>query len=129
MFEGVPTYPDAGRYWDMVANSGRFIMILPLFLGDQPFQRFMHFSDWLFDKTAQTHQFALKRLFDLIYDYMTGIIGLPEAEVSSLLLADYSRSGQKGLTGFMKTEEGDGQKRQREKTTHSGDKRQIRHAS
>lgn len=117
------------RYWDMVANSGRFKMTLPVFLGEQPFERFMHFSDWLFNKTNQTHQIALKRLFDLIHDYMIGIIGLPEAEVESLLRTDYARTGQKGLAGFMKTGEGNGQKKQQEKMTSGADKRQVRHAS
>lgn len=120
------------RYWDMVANSGRFKTTLPVFLGKQPFERFLHFSDWLFDCTDQTHQFALKRLFDLIYDYMTGVIGLPEAEVSNILLVDYARSGQKGLAGFMKPAIGEGQRGQKalqDKKSTGADKRQIRHAS
>lgn len=117
------------RYWDMVANSGRFKTTLPVLLGEQPFERFMLFSGWLFDSTDQTHKFALKRLFDLVYEYMTGVIGLPDAEVSSVLLADYSRSGQKGLAGFMKHAGSTGQKGQREKTATGADKRQVRHAS
>jgi radical SAM superfamily enzyme YgiQ (UPF0313 family) len=117
------------RYWDLVANSGRFKTTLPMFLGEQPFERFMHFSDWLFAGTHQTHQFALKRLFDLLYEYMTGVIGLSDTEVTSVLQADYARCGQKGLAGFMTPSAGEGQGKPRDKKTRGGDKRQVRHAS
>ena len=36
------------RYWDIVANSGRFVLSLPLILeGRSPFWSFFDFSDWL----------------------------------------------------------------------------------
>ena len=33
------------RYWDLVANSGRFAHTLPILLGATPFASFMAFSD------------------------------------------------------------------------------------
>ena len=61
------------RYWDLVANSGRFVNSMPLLLGDSPFERFLALSDWLFAKTGQTHKIALPRLFRLIADASTQI--------------------------------------------------------
>jgi len=58
------------RYWEMVGNSGRFKESLPLLLGDEPFERFMQFSDWLFETTHQTHQINLDRLFKLIFEWL-----------------------------------------------------------
>ncbi len=58
------------RYWDLVANSGRFASTLPLLLGDAPFEHFMAFSDWLYAHTSKTHQFALERLFDFVQRYL-----------------------------------------------------------
>jgi len=55
------------RYWDLVANSGRFPQALPLLLGDSPFAHFLAFSDWLYATTRKTHQIALDRLFDQVY--------------------------------------------------------------
>ncbi|MBY0443852.1 MAG: DUF4080 domain-containing protein [Burkholderiales bacterium] len=40
------------RYWDLVANSGRFANTLPVLLGDAPFERFMACSDWLYAHTV-----------------------------------------------------------------------------
>lgn len=60
------------RYWDMIANSGRFTHSLPSILEQSPFNNFMTLSDWLFKTTGQTHQIALPRLFKLLHDYGTG---------------------------------------------------------
>jgi radical SAM superfamily enzyme YgiQ (UPF0313 family) len=58
------------RYWDLVANSGRFARTLPLLLRDAPFAEFLAFADWLHAKTAQTHNIALERLFDLVGEFL-----------------------------------------------------------
>ncbi len=58
------------RYWDLVANSGRFAHTLPLLLKDAPFDNFMLFADWLYATTGKTHQFALDRLFDFVQAYL-----------------------------------------------------------
>lgn len=60
------------RYWDMIANSGRFTHSLLSILEQSPFNNFMALSDWLFKTTGQTHQIALPRLFKLLHDYGTG---------------------------------------------------------
>jgi radical SAM superfamily enzyme YgiQ (UPF0313 family) len=58
------------RYWDLVANSGRFASTLPLLLKDAPFDNFMAFADWLYATTNKTHQFALERLFEFVRSYL-----------------------------------------------------------
>ncbi|MDH3354310.1 MAG: DUF4080 domain-containing protein [Chromatiales bacterium] len=58
------------RYWEMVGNSGRFKETLPIVLGDNPFKRFMAFSDWLYETTDQTHKINLDRLFKLIFEWL-----------------------------------------------------------
>ncbi len=55
------------RYWDLIANSGRFTTTLPVLLGDEPFARFMQLSDWLFATTQQTHKIAYTRLLALLH--------------------------------------------------------------
>ena len=54
------------RYWDLIANSGRFVHALPLLLSTQPFGRFMALSDWLYAHTDATHRFSSERLFELV---------------------------------------------------------------
>ena len=88
------------RYWDIVANTGRFQTTLPLILGESPFARFLLLSDWLYDNTGQTHRIQLPRLFNLLHQGLIGPLQCDAAQVESALLDDYSRSGQKGRPPF-----------------------------
>ena len=54
------------RYWDLVANSGRFSALMPSVLGDQPFARFLALSDWLYAHTDATHRISPERLARLL---------------------------------------------------------------
>jgi len=84
------------RYWDMVANSGRFSAALTLLLTPgSAFGNFMAFSDWLWQTTGKTHEFAYEKLVDLLHDHLMQRDGaaLP---VRSALLADYLASGARG---------------------------------
>ncbi len=58
------------RYWDMIANSGRFANTLPLIVGDAPFANFLALSDWLFATTDATHRIALDRLAMLVKEWL-----------------------------------------------------------
>jgi len=77
------------RYWDLIGNSGRFRHARPLLLGNDPFGRFMILSDWLFAGTEQTYQFALERLFDLLYRGLIESLGVAEPAAREALTLDY----------------------------------------
>lgn len=86
------------RYWDILANSGRFQASLKLLLGAQPFARFLRLSDWLFDRTGQTHALAQERLVQLLHDYVAEIEPAAIAEFDAALIGDYRQAG--GRTRF-----------------------------
>jgi len=88
------------RYWELVGNSGRFQRAVPLLVGVNPFDRFLRFSDWLFARTGKTHEFALERLHQFLFDFMTGELGIAQGEAGGALLADYQASGARGRLGF-----------------------------
>ena len=77
------------RYWDLVANSGRFANTLVTLLGDAPFDRFMAFADWIYSKTDATHRIALDRLAKLVSLYLT-TLGMPVAAANALVASDYA---------------------------------------
>ena len=77
------------RYWDLVANSGRFAHTLPLMLGEAPFANFMDFSDWLYRKTDATFRIALDRLAGLVGQWLKAR-GMDEKTVVLLLASDYA---------------------------------------
>jgi radical SAM superfamily enzyme YgiQ (UPF0313 family) len=76
------------RYWDLVANSGRFANTLPLILGGAPFANFMALSDWLYRKTDATHRIALDRLAALVGEWLRG--RHEESIVEAALGSDYA---------------------------------------
>ena len=89
------------RYWEMVGNSGRFHRTLPLLLADSPFERFMRFSDWLYAKTGKTHEIALERLFDFLFEFLAGELGVGRELARDALVNDYQASGAKGRLAFL----------------------------
>lgn len=89
------------RYWDLVANSGRFATTLPVLLGDDPFARFLAFSDWLYADTGQTHRIALPRLFTLLYTALTGVFDVPAGQARETLARDCAAHGFKGCPAFL----------------------------
>ena len=85
------------RYWEMVANSGRFSQALALLLAPgSAFGHFLAFSDWLWQKTGKTHEFALEKLVDLLFAHLTQVRLLDPSHVAAALLADYQASGARG---------------------------------
>ena len=90
------------RYWDLLANSGRFSHSKSILLGDSPYANFMKLSDWLYEKTGQTHKLALDRLFKLVYQAMIELFEIDTATAEETLLKDYERSGIKGYPVFLK---------------------------
>ena len=82
------------RYWDLVANSGRFGQTLRLLmLGASPFFAFMAFSDWLWQTTGKTSGLTPEDLVDSLFDYLTRERQADPQATRKALLADYLQSG------------------------------------
>jgi hypothetical protein len=77
------------RYWDLVANSGRFAHTLPAMLGEAPFANFMAFSDWIYSKTDATHRIALDRLATFVTQWLQ-LRGMARDAASALVGSDYA---------------------------------------
>ncbi|MBC3920763.1 DUF4080 domain-containing protein [Undibacterium sp. CY18W] len=78
------------RYWDMIANSGRFSHTLPQILADAPFEHFMALSDWLYANTDATHRIALDRLATLVSKWMQEVRGMSTEAVQAAVSSDYA---------------------------------------
>jgi hypothetical protein len=77
------------RYWDLVANSGRFNHTVKALLADSPFANFMAFSDWIYTQTDATHRIALEKLARLVQQWLQ-LRGMALAEAAALLASDYA---------------------------------------
>ena len=87
------------RYWDLVANSGRFKQTLPHLLAATPFAHFLAFSDWLYRRTGQTHALAHDRLVNLVHEHLSERPGLAP-DFAQALIDDYRGAGGRSRLAF-----------------------------
>lgn len=95
------------RYWDLVANSGRFPNTLPLIWHPtgSPFRQFLAWSDWLHAETGQTHAIALDRLALLLHRWLIERRNLPEGIVRQAMIRDWHRLGRRDLPPWLAPKE------------------------
>jgi hypothetical protein len=129
--EQVQSFTRMARYWDLLVNSGRFGQSTRLLLqGQSAFDVWAAFSQWLWQRSASTHQLTPETLLDAVFDYLTVQRLLPAESVRSALLADYltsgARSNPQALQGLLPRREKSPQ--QNAATQHkSAAQRQSRH--
>jgi radical SAM superfamily enzyme YgiQ (UPF0313 family) len=96
--ETISRFARMAKYWDLVANSGRFKQSLPLILepvapAHSPFYAFLNFSDEVWRITQKTYGLTPEQLVDLVFDYLTTQRHKNIKMVRQLLLSDYVGSG------------------------------------
>jgi radical SAM superfamily enzyme YgiQ (UPF0313 family) len=91
------------RYWDLVANSGRFSATTPRIWhgGQSPFGRFLAFSDWLYATLGQTHAIAHERLAQALFSWLATEGGLDRPAAADALATDWARSGRRDLPAWL----------------------------
>lgn len=94
-FETMQRLRRLSRYWDLVANSGNFVESTPLIWGDEsPFWSFLRWTDWLFARTQRTNGIALTQLSELLFLYLTEVVGHAPQAIAMPLWRDYQRGGR-----------------------------------
>jgi tRNA A37 methylthiotransferase MiaB len=99
--ESFECFTRLAKYWDLIANSGRFKQTLPLILQahaphHSPFWAFMSFADNLWQQTHKTYGLTPEVLVDAVFSYLTVSRLLDESLVRKTLLKDYLTSGARG---------------------------------
>ncbi len=90
------------RFWDMIANSGHFLTVLPMLLdGDSPFAAFRELSRRLHERFEAVHGIAAPKLTRAIMDEAVRR-GRSEEEVGSGLVVGWLRSGRTQLPEFLR---------------------------
>ena len=96
------------RYWDLVANSGRFGGAMALLLQtESPFLAFMDFSDWLWESSpktkGKTSGITPENLVDALHAYLIDIRKFDAELVTKTLLADYIASGARARPDVLRS--------------------------
>ena len=91
------------RYWDLVANSGRFTLSLPLIWAGEssPFHRFLAFSDWLHAHLRQTHAIAHDRLAQALLRWLIDQAGVAQPIATEAMAEDWRRLGRRDLPEWL----------------------------
>src|SRR5436190_17849512 len=92
------------RYWDLVGNSGNFVQTTPLIWSAtaSPFEGFMRWSDWLFERVGRRHGIALSCMAELLFEYLAKIPGLEAAQIAQALWRDYRNGGRNEKPKFLR---------------------------
>ncbi len=96
------------RYWDLVANSGRFGQAMGLLLdAKSPFKSFMTFSDWLWETSpktiGKTSGITPENLVDALHAYLIDVRQFDAQLVTKTLLADYIASGARARPDVLRS--------------------------
>jgi radical SAM superfamily enzyme YgiQ (UPF0313 family) len=91
------------RFWDLLANSGRFAETAPrIWHGGSPFAGFLRLSDWLHQRIGRRHGIALDRLAELVFEFLTAELKLTASDAAASLWRDYQRMGPRDPPEFLR---------------------------
>lgn len=107
------------RHWDLIANSGRFQTLLPIILGQSPFNRFLELSDWLHSRTLSARGLSPATLFKLLSQPSQLPIAVNPSTYADARLADLQQFQQKDRSGHKTTLINNRQTRHVELQSHS----------
>jgi radical SAM superfamily enzyme YgiQ (UPF0313 family) len=115
--EEMQRFTRLARYWDLIANSGRFTVTLQALLstkgqsqgnegskgaGSSHFQAFLDLSDWLWQHTQTTGHLTPEALVDALFDYLCAKVAIVPALAREWLLVDYVKSGARASPRALK---------------------------
>ena len=92
------------KYWDHIANSGRFTQTLPIILGkqpDEPYQRFYDLTLHLKAQWQRSHSIALEQLYIEVATWLTACDTEHTEQIRTAITADYIASGVQGKLPWM----------------------------
>jgi len=103
-FEQMQRLRRFARTWDLIGNSGNFVETCRLMREGvaSPFAEYCAFSEWYHEREGRHHAIALVRSMERVFEYLTGVRGLPGGRVAVALWADYQRGGRGELPPFLR---------------------------
>ncbi|MBS1173964.1 MAG: hpnR [Burkholderiaceae bacterium] len=114
------------KYWDHIANSGRFTQTLPMIVSNQPYERFYDLTQHLKAQWQRSHSIALEQLYIEVANWLTARNPEHTEHIRAAITADYIASGVQGKLPWM--DKGLTVQTRTQKAKH-GQSRQERHQS
>lgn len=93
------------RFWDLISNSGNFRRSRDLIWKGRPsaFDGFMEFARWMYAAEDRSHGIPLAKLAERLFEFVTGVRGLPSDEVAECIWTDYCHGGRTDKPAFLRS--------------------------
>ncbi len=118
----------AAKFWDLVANSGRFNETLSLLFKEDAFETLWALSDFLFTKFKRIHSIPLDKLFFEVFNFLVTMEKYPLEEIQSKMTIDFLKIGLQGWPKYLGDKPADFDKRfEKRGINSSAPKRQQLH--
>jgi hypothetical protein len=125
------------KYWDLVSNSGNFVVTTPLIWAGvatglngelvSPFHSFLRFSDWVYNQLGRTDTIALVRLAEALFDFLTGERAMDKTIAADSLWRDWQQAGRRDPPEFLRAHLPEAKVTRAPAAKSSLPKRQARH--
>lgn len=89
------------KYWDHIANSGRFVQTLPLIVADAPYARFARLTQHLKSRWARSHSIPLEQMYIGVDEWLEQQPHADIEVVRQAVTADYIAGGAQGKLPWM----------------------------
>jgi radical SAM superfamily enzyme YgiQ (UPF0313 family) len=89
------------KYWDHIANSGRFAQTLPMIVSNQPYERFYDLTQHLKAQWQRSHSIALEQLYIEVANWLSAHHPEQIEPIREAITADYIASGVQGKLPWM----------------------------
>ena len=89
------------KYWDHIANSGRFTQTLPMIVSNQPYERFYDLTLHLKTQWQRSHSIALEQLYIEVANWLTACNPEHTEHIRDAITTDYIASGVQGKLPWM----------------------------
>ncbi|GAV21267.1 coproporphyrinogen III oxidase [Mariprofundus micogutta] len=126
-FEDIQQMKRFARFWDLYYNSGNFKQgSKQLWPDGDVFEQFHAFSVWVYGQTQSTWKISLERLAQLLFNYLTEVLGNKPEATAEMLIRDIMKLEGRRMPNFLKPfAHALPELKQRGATGHN--KRQVRH--
>ena len=97
-FEEMQVIKRFSRYWDLTYNSGKFKRVLSkVWEGTDVYNGFYAFADWLYSTTQSTWKFSHQRLSELLFTYLTEVLGNEKSLIADVFIEDIKDSDSRQI--------------------------------
>jgi radical SAM superfamily enzyme YgiQ (UPF0313 family) len=91
------------RFWDIAYNSGNFRSSVEYIWGDgSVYEGFFAFSEWIYEQTESTWQISLNRFSELIFNYLTSVLGYDTTLIADSIISDIARVKGRKIPGYLR---------------------------